>query len=235
MKATRRILAAVIAMMMFGTCCLADSISAIQGLIDGLIEEALGGSPAVVVEESAIGTPIEAPAEEPVRVVMEEEPETIDETNDDDSNSIDIGTYEATLLPILDTTASEWLSNNELRALFSVLLLLDLYDISEVSVTDFVDTYGVPTVFLAVPSYGYSSEAIFAAYFFGDDSSGQMIVAVYDGDDSKFSGFCSPYIGTPTSSMDVFDEGGFFNNGYYSISATDFATAVNDLNDIFNE
>lgn len=192
-----RILAALLAMMLVCGSCLADETEVLQGLIDGMIEEALND----------------------------------DSDDSDDSEYIE---HDATLLPYLDFSLDDWLDTSYMRAMFSVLLMLEITDAEELDVDGLIDEYGIPDVYLAGPAEGDYGDPIYAFYFFDDDDVGKSVTVIYYTSDGTYSGFVSDYYGYAETYMEAFHEEGICGE-YYEISTVDFYTAMNDLTDILSE
>lgn len=141
--------------------------------------------------------------------------------------------YTADLLPELDMTLDDWLDSSYMRAIFSVLLMLETANVEEFDVNGMVDEYGMPSVYIAGPAEGDYGSPIYAFYFFGDTDSGTLMSIIYSTSTGDYTGMLSEVTAKPSAYLDIFVSEGVCGE-YYEISDYEFSSAISDLNEIIN-
>lgn len=138
--------------------------------------------------------------------------------------------YDSVLLPEVEISGSDWMSTAENRAMFAVLLMLDLYLCQDEAISQAFNDCGVPTLFVSASSeLGY--DALIVYYFFEEEK--MMASATYFPLLGQYSAFLAEDVpADPTTVMDALQERGLFAD-YTPISLADYGQALESLSGVF--
>ena len=149
------------------------------------------------------------------------------------------GIHSAILLPAMELTYEDWLSNAEVRAMFAVLFQLEMSSYEdEYMVSSLLDTYGIPTIFLSEVSGELNGYAISMYLFFEDteseNESSMLVTGTYLVEEGFFNGFVMEMEGDPTLIMDLLSttEGAEFE--YYPVTFEEYYEALLAIDSIIN-
>lgn len=149
------------------------------------------------------------------------------ETTEDDGNEIQT----ASLLPAMELTYDEWMSTAEVRAMFAVLfqLELSLYE-EDYFVSEYLDTYGIPTIYLSEVVGDLAGDAI-TMYMFYEDAdgsvgTGKLVCATYLTSTGMFVGFVNDNDIDPATTMEYFAADGELISAYYPVTFDEYYDAL---------
>ena len=142
--------------------------------------------------------------------------------------------HEPILLSGMELTAAEWLADGDTRALFSLLLQLEMaiYE-EEYHMGEYLEVYGLPTQYVAINDSDPAFTFLEVFYFFNDGVNGVMVVGLYMPDYGMFNGFVMDYAGDPVAMMESFLEGGSIT-GYYEITLDEMYNAYVLVDSVIN-
>lgn len=154
------------------------------------------------------------------------------ETTDDD------GILNASLLPAMGLSYTDWMSTAELRAMFSVLFQLDMNLYEETfHVSEYLDTYGIPTIYLAEVPGDLAGDAI-TMYLFYDavegTETGMLVCATYLVSEGWIVGFTNENSLDPAMVMEAFAADGELISNYYIVTFDEYYAALLTIDSILN-
>ena len=138
--------------------------------------------------------------------------------------------YDASLISAADLTAAEWMSSAETRALFAVLLNLEIATCDNAEAVALLDEAGIPTVYIT-DSATADLQTITVLFFLEDLE--KVIFAMYVPLLDQFTVGINDISADPELVMVAMQSEGIFTD-YESISFGDYYQALSDLNDAVN-
>lgn len=138
--------------------------------------------------------------------------------------------YDASLISAADLTAAEWMSSAETRALFAVLLNLEIAACDNAEAVALLDEAGIPTMYIT-DSATADLQTITVLFFLEDLE--KVIFAMYVPLLDQFTVGINDISADPELVMVAMQSEGIFTD-YESISFGDYYQALSDLNDAVN-
>lgn len=151
--------------------------------------------------------------------------ESIDDTEDDDTSL-----YDPILISALDVDPDDWLASSDMRAIFAVLMQLELYCNEELGYGELLDSYDTPTIYVFEPE-GLEGLAVSVMYFYTDAE--LVVSATYIPLLGQYSSFQSELSLDPDVAMYALSAGGGFDE-YYEIPFSDYYSTLIDIGDALN-
>ena len=138
---------------------------------------------------------------------------------------------EAVLLPEMGLTYEDWLSTPDIRAIFAVLLQIEMSIYEEqFFVSEYLDTYGIPTLYLAELTDDLAGDAI-ALYMFYTDTEGtigadMMVCCTYTTSTGTIVGSNMEIDTDPAQVMEILATENKTISTYYPITLEEYYTAL---------
>lgn len=151
--------------------------------------------------------------------------ESIDDTEDDDTSL-----YDPILISALDADPDDWLASSDMRAIFAVLMQLELYCNEELGYGELLDSYDTPTIYVFEPE-GLEGLAVSVMYFYTDAE--LVVSATYIPLLGQYSSFQSELSLDPAVAMYALSAGVGFDE-YYEIPFSDYYSTLIDIGDALN-
>lgn len=157
------------------------------------------------------------------------------ETTEDEGNDI----QQAALLPAMELTFDEWISTPEVRAMFAVLFQLELGMYEETyPVSEYLETYGIPTIYLAEVPGDLAGDAITMYLFYEDTEgtvgTGMLLCATYLTSMGMFVGFTNENNLDPAVVMETFAADSELISTYYPVTFEEYYDALLAVEAVLN-